>query len=326
MSIPQVSVNTSSDAIKSPGSGRRCCRGAWRLLHVEGDSLGFELRRGRSTIALPDVAGGATRVSDLHPALRTDLRPRGVQGDDRLETCAGPTPHLTKTCSAAASSGVPRLCPITRQSIADWSSPSRASTAVPRGIDVGRRHPPCRRRLIPRPMSWTPSGAHRSTSRTASERREHDSVVDVDRPDVRDQQSLCSGDRPSRREHPNPAAAGRVPPGSVGLGGEPRSTGEPGDGDRGDGGGDQGFAHGPDRSPSPPLADGTWQISVRRLSAADSQSVPNNLCPVNSESDPLDSSSAEETSAAYRDDRAHVFHSWSAQALIKPLAVAGASG
>jgi taurine--2-oxoglutarate transaminase len=33
-----------------------------------------------------------------------------------------------------------------------------------------------------------------------------------------------------------------------------------------------------------------------------------------------------ETSAAYRDDRAHVFHSWSAQALLDPVVVAGASG
>jgi len=31
-------------------------------------------------------------------------------------------------------------------------------------------------------------------------------------------------------------------------------------------------------------------------------------------------------SAAYRDDRAHVFHSWSAQALLDPVVVAGASG
>ena len=31
-------------------------------------------------------------------------------------------------------------------------------------------------------------------------------------------------------------------------------------------------------------------------------------------------------SAAYRDDRAHVFHSWSAQALLNPIVVAGAAG
>ena len=36
--------------------------------------------------------------------------------------------------------------------------------------------------------------------------------------------------------------------------------------------------------------------------------------------------SSVETSAAYRDDRAHVFHSWSAQALLDPVVVAGASG
>jgi taurine--2-oxoglutarate transaminase len=33
-----------------------------------------------------------------------------------------------------------------------------------------------------------------------------------------------------------------------------------------------------------------------------------------------------EQSAAYRDDRAHVFHSWSAQALIDPIVIAGAAG
>lgn len=33
-----------------------------------------------------------------------------------------------------------------------------------------------------------------------------------------------------------------------------------------------------------------------------------------------------ERSAAYRDDRAHVFHSWSAQAALDPMVVAGASG
>ncbi len=44
------------------------------------------------------------------------------------------------------------------------------------------------------------------------------------------------------------------------------------------------------------------------------------------DSDPLDSSAAEEISAAYRDDRAHVFHSWSAQALLDPVVVAGALG
>src|SRR6187431_2787092 len=32
------------------------------------------------------------------------------------------------------------------------------------------------------------------------------------------------------------------------------------------------------------------------------------------------------TSQAYRDDRAHVFHSWSAQGALKPLVVAGAEG
>jgi taurine--2-oxoglutarate transaminase len=36
--------------------------------------------------------------------------------------------------------------------------------------------------------------------------------------------------------------------------------------------------------------------------------------------------SSVDTSAAYRDDRAHVFHSWSAQALLDPVVVAGASG
>ena len=33
-----------------------------------------------------------------------------------------------------------------------------------------------------------------------------------------------------------------------------------------------------------------------------------------------------ERSQAYRDDRAHVFHSWSAQKLLDPLVVAGAEG
>ena len=37
-------------------------------------------------------------------------------------------------------------------------------------------------------------------------------------------------------------------------------------------------------------------------------------------------STSVETSAAYRDDRAHVFHSWSAQALLDPVVVVGASG
>src|SRR5215207_3896528 len=32
------------------------------------------------------------------------------------------------------------------------------------------------------------------------------------------------------------------------------------------------------------------------------------------------------TSQAYQDDRAHVFHSWSAQGALKPLVVAGAEG
>src|SRR6476620_8343906 len=32
------------------------------------------------------------------------------------------------------------------------------------------------------------------------------------------------------------------------------------------------------------------------------------------------------TSPAYRDDRAHVFHSWSAQKALQPLVVAGAAG
>ena len=35
---------------------------------------------------------------------------------------------------------------------------------------------------------------------------------------------------------------------------------------------------------------------------------------------------ADDRSAAYRDDRAHVFHSWSAQATLDPVVIAGASG
>ena len=35
---------------------------------------------------------------------------------------------------------------------------------------------------------------------------------------------------------------------------------------------------------------------------------------------------AERGARVARDDRAHVFHSWSAQALINPLPIAGASG
>jgi taurine---2-oxoglutarate transaminase len=47
---------------------------------------------------------------------------------------------------------------------------------------------------------------------------------------------------------------------------------------------------------------------------------------VTTEPDLLDSSASAEVSAAYRDDRAHVFHSWSAQALFDPVVVAGALG
>ena len=41
---------------------------------------------------------------------------------------------------------------------------------------------------------------------------------------------------------------------------------------------------------------------------------------------PADSAVDEDVSAAYRDDRAHVFHSWSAQALLDPVVVVGALG
>jgi taurine--2-oxoglutarate transaminase len=54
--------------------------------------------------------------------------------------------------------------------------------------------------------------------------------------------------------------------------------------------------------------------------------VSNNLARVTTDSDLLDSSAAEEVSSVYRDDRAHVFHSWSAQALLDPVVVAGALG
>ena len=40
----------------------------------------------------------------------------------------------------------------------------------------------------------------------------------------------------------------------------------------------------------------------------------------------MTATSSVETSTAYRDDPAHVFHSWSAQALLDPVVVAGASG
>jgi taurine--2-oxoglutarate transaminase len=41
---------------------------------------------------------------------------------------------------------------------------------------------------------------------------------------------------------------------------------------------------------------------------------------------PADAAVDENVSAAYRDDRAHVFHSWSAQALLDPVVVVGALG
>jgi taurine--2-oxoglutarate transaminase len=41
---------------------------------------------------------------------------------------------------------------------------------------------------------------------------------------------------------------------------------------------------------------------------------------------PADPAVDEDVSAAYRDDRAHVFHSWSAQALLDPVVVVGALG
>lgn len=51
---------------------------------------------------------------------------------------------------------------------------------------------------------------------------------------------------------------------------------------------------------------------------------------VTSSSRPVDEAAAPETSsgpsAVYRDDRSHVFHSWSAQAALDPVVVAGASG
>ncbi len=41
---------------------------------------------------------------------------------------------------------------------------------------------------------------------------------------------------------------------------------------------------------------------------------------------PPAAAAADDRSAAYRDDRAHVFHSWSAQATLDPVVIAGASG
>ena len=54
--------------------------------------------------------------------------------------------------------------------------------------------------------------------------------------------------------------------------------------------------------------------------------MSNILAEVTTDSDLLDSSATEKASAAYLDDRAHVFHSWSAQALLDPVVVAGALG
>ncbi|WP_227462445.1 aspartate aminotransferase family protein [Desertimonas flava] len=44
------------------------------------------------------------------------------------------------------------------------------------------------------------------------------------------------------------------------------------------------------------------------------------------DSSPATAPATPERSAAYRDDRAHVFHSWSAQAALDPVVIAGASG
>ncbi len=54
--------------------------------------------------------------------------------------------------------------------------------------------------------------------------------------------------------------------------------------------------------------------------------VSHNLADVTTDTDLVDASATEKVSTAYRDDRAHVFHSWSAQALIDPVVVAGALG
>ena len=231
-----------------------------RLLCVEGDSLGFELLRSMSTIALPDVTGGAESQNVRHRVDRQRLRRQCVQGDDRLEYLrrADPAPDEDLLGGGVVQGRPDRA---RHEAVDRGPGRARAGRALPtpwrrrcRRASQWWSARRCRARWWPTATRSGRAGRRRSRTRVIRSISAVD-VVDVDRPDVGDEAVALLGGQAHVGEdvHPGGQRRGRRG-GSVRLGGEHRSTGEAADGERGEGRGDQGFAHGPDRSPLPRAA------------------------------------------------------------------------
>ena len=216
-------------------------------------------------MALPDVTGGTDATTSTDVSTGAGCAGHGVEGDDRLEDLrrAHPAPD-----EDLLGGGVVEGCP-----------DGARNEAVDRGLVEPEQGEHCRCRggvdvvgkdaatlavessvagtvVIVEPI-WASWSAEIPHSRHQFHQRRQ--VVDVDRPDVGDEALTLFG----RQAHVGEDVQSRGQRGgrrggAARLGGEHRSTGEAAEGERGEGRGDQGFAHGPDRSPSPPsCADGT---------------------------------------------------------------------